>query len=370
MSRRAPTIHDVARLAGVSTSTASRALGNYGRVSGETRDRVLSAIQELGYRPNNLARSMITRRTNTLGIVCADISNPFFAGVVRGVADEAEARGYSTLLTNTYEDLGAERSAVDLLLDKQADGLIVAPADVVEVEHLAAVQAAGRHVVLIDRPSGAIDADTVTVDDVRATQEAVTHLLELGHRRIGILAELKAGREADWPSYLGTGLDRDRGRLNPSAARLLGYLKAHRAAGVRPDPALICRTGSYDADAAAAATRRLLAAPDRPTALITIDNVMTLGAFRVIHELGIDVPGELSLIGFDNLDWTTLVTPALTVIEQPLHAIGSRAAQRLIDRIDGDQSPPGVIHLPTRFVKRDSCAAVEVSPPERTDADR
>jgi LacI family transcriptional regulator len=356
---RPPTIRDVARVAGVSVATASRALGNYGRVSDDTRTRVLAATEQIGYRPNSLARSMITRRTNSIGVVCADISSPFFAGVVRGITDEAKRAGYDILLVNTDEDVDTERESVELLMDKRVDGLIVSAADVCEVEHLAAAQERGTPVVLIDRISSMLRADAVTVDDVGATEHAVTHLLGLGHRRIAILAELRIEREADWSALLGPELDRDRGELNASAARLLGYLRAHRTAGVEVDPSLVCRTGTYDVDAAARTATELLSRSDRPSALVTTDNVMTVGGFRAVRELDLDLPGDLSFVGFDNLDWTTLVRPALTLVEQPMHEIGEQAARRLVERIGGDDQEPRRILLPTSFLVRGSTAAVD-----------
>jgi LacI family transcriptional regulator len=213
-------------------------------------------------------------------------------------------------------------------------------------------------VVLFDRPSSAVGADAVTVDDVAAMREAVTYLLSHGHRRIGILTELRIEREADWATLLRPGLDRLRGEINASAARLLGYLRAHRDAGVEVDPSLVGRTGGYDVEGAAEATRRLLASPARPTALVTTDNMMTLGAYQAVRELDIEMPRDLSFVGFDNLDWTTLVRPALTVIEQPVHEIGARAARKLIDRLNGDEGPPELIELPTSFLVRESVAAV------------
>ncbi|MEV7429641.1 LacI family DNA-binding transcriptional regulator [Nocardioides sp. NPDC092400] len=360
---RNPTIRDVARVAGVSVATASRALGNYGRVSDETRARVQAATEEIGYRPNSVARSMITRRTNTIGVVCADISSPFFAGVVRGVTDEAKKAGFDILLVNTDEDVATEREAIALLMDKRVDGMVVSAADVCEVAHLATAQERGTPVVLIDRISSMLSADVVTVDDVRATELAVSHLLELGHRRIGILAELRIEREADWQTLLGPGLDRDRGELNASAARLLGYLRAHRAAGVPVDPTLVCRTGTYEVDGAVECARQLLSRSDRPSALVTIDNVMTVGGFRAVRELDLDLPGDLSFVGFDNLDWTTLVRPALTLVEQPVHEIGARAAQRLLERIAGDDQEPRRILLPTSFLVRGSTAPAAPAAP-------
>jgi LacI family transcriptional regulator len=353
---RRPTIRDVAAAAGVSVATASRALGNYGRVSDETRERVRSATQRIGYRPNSVARSMITRRTNTIGVICADISSPYFAGVVRGITDAATQAGFSVLLINTDEDVHKEREAVELLLDKRVDGLVVSAADVCDVAHLAEAQQRGTPVVLFDRISSQLAVDTVTVDDVSATQDAVAHLLGLGHTRIGVLAELRLEREADWVSLLGEDLDRERGELNASAARLLGYLRAHREAGVTVDPELVTRTGGYDIDGAVAAATRLLTRGDRPTALVTIDNLMTVGGFRAVRELGLELPRDLSFVGFDNLDWTTLVQPALTLVEQPVLEIGRLAAQRLVERLNGADDEPSLVTLPTAFLVRDSTA--------------
>ncbi len=354
-STRSPTLHDVAKLAGFGTSTTSRALGNYGRVAPDTRDKVMAAANELGYRRNNLARSLITGRTETIGVVCADMASPFFAEALRGISDYSREHGFSMLIVNTDEDLVAERDAIALLRDKQVDGIIVAPADVQRVEHLADFQRDGSVVVLLDRSSSEIDADSVTVDDVAAMTNGVENLIRAGHRRIGIVTELRLEREADWQTLLADNLeDVDRRTLNPSSRRLLGYLYAHRNLGIPVDPKLVARTGSHTVFAAREATLALFRNAE-PTALITVDNSTSVGAFGAIRQLGIRVPEDVSFIGFDNLDWTTLVTPAISVIEQPVHELGKMAARMIIDRLRGDNvMPTHDVALETRFVPRGS----------------
>ncbi|HIY64958.1 MAG TPA: LacI family transcriptional regulator [Candidatus Agrococcus pullicola] len=351
-----PTLHDVARAAGVSVSTTSRALGNYGRISQRTRAHIRWIADELGYRPNVIARSMITGKTQSLGVVCADLSSPFFAEALRGVSDLAKERGYSILIVNTDEDLKAEQDAITLLRDKLVDGVIVAPADVQCVEHLARLQRDGRPVVLLDRTSHALEADSVTVDDVAAVARATSHLLDAGHRRIGIVTELRTARESNWLALLTGGVGRT--ALNPSSRRLLGYIQAHQQHGVEIDPDLVARTGDTTVASALAAAREMIESSS-PTAVMSVDNTTSVGAFSAIRELGLSVPADVSFVAFDNLDWTTLVTPPLTVVEQPVYEIGRRAATALTDRLAGERDGAGEeILLETRFVERDSVAAV------------
>lgn len=350
-----PTLHDVARLAGVSVSTTSRALGDYGRISEKTRSHVRAIAEEIGYRPNVIARSMITGKTQSLGVVCADLSSPFFAEALRGVSDVAKERGYSILIVNTDEDLRAEQDAIALLRDKLVDGVIVAPADVQSVEHLERMQQENRPVVLLDRSSQALDADSVTVDDVAAVAHATAHLLDAGHRRIGIVTELRTAREADWQTLLGS--DVPRTALNPSSRRLLGFIQAHRQRGLDLDPTLVARTGDTSVDSARAAARKMIEQA-APSAIMSVDNTTSVGAFSAIRELGLRVPADLSFVAFDNLDWTTLVSPPLTVVEQPVYEIGRRAAIALTDRLVGTRTGEGEeILLETRFVERDSVKA-------------
>src|SRR4051812_25277002 len=183
----APTIPDVARRAGVSPATAARALGGYGSVSPAASDRVRAAAEALGYRANGVARSMITGRTMTLGVVLGDIENEFFSRVARGFTDVARAEGFDTIVANTDEQVGNERSAVRVFLERRVDGLMVAPASMTERAHLAAVRGSGAHLVVVDRRVPGLGVDTVLIDNVAAAGAAVAHLTAAGHRRIGVV---------------------------------------------------------------------------------------------------------------------------------------------------------------------------------------
>ncbi|MBP1705107.1 MAG: putative LacI-family transcriptional regulator [Chloroflexi bacterium] len=345
----APTIHDVAAAAGVSRATAARALGGYGPVSDDARARVMSAADRLGYRPNRLARSMITGTTHTLGVVIADIQLAFFAQAVRGISDAARAQEFEVILANTDEDRAKELAAVDVLIDKRVDGLIVAPADSAQTAHLAEAQRRGIPVVLIDRGAPGLRCDVVAVDNQRAARNAVNHLIRLGHRRIAIVTEASTALSA---AEIGRAHLPPAGQMT-SVLRQAGWAAALRGAGLPVTDELI-RTARYDRDDARAATAAAIAGADRPTAILTTDETMTLGALEAILEAGLDIPGDISLVGFDDSPWTTVVRPPLTVIAQPVYELGAMAARRLLARVAGDDSPPGPVFLDTSFILRGS----------------
>jgi len=323
----------VADLAGVSTATAARALGGYGSVSPEVRDRVAAAAAKLKYRRNSVARSMITGNTHTIGLVVADIENPYFARVVRGIADTAHAAGYEVLLANADEDPATERAAVRTLIEKRVDGLIIAPASTQEVPHLIELKTHGVPVVQLDRAIEGIDADAVVVDNEHAAQGAIAHLVGLGHRRIALLTS--------------------QGLIHTNQARLAGYLRGLEQAGLAADDDLI-RMAVYRRDAAIQETIAVLGLPDPATAIFTTDNLMSLGAFEGVQRAGRLVPDEVSIVGFDDLEWTTIVRPPLTVVAQPVYELGVTAAHRLLARIAGDESPATLITLATTFIVRGS----------------
>ena len=189
---RRPTVADVARRAGVSVATAGRALGGYGYVGEQTLERVQAAAQELGYSPNVVARSMRSGSTRTIGFVGSDIADPYFAEAMRGICDVAHREGYEAILTNSDERLDLEQRAVRTLLDKQVEGLVVAPSSVTNCDHLREAGAQGVPVVLLDRDLPQLDFDSVVVDNEAAAHAAVTHLLDLGHQRIGLLASVSS----------------------------------------------------------------------------------------------------------------------------------------------------------------------------------
>jgi LacI family transcriptional regulator len=330
----ARTIRDVAREAGVSQATAARALAGYGYVSDAARRRVRQAAITIGYRPNAVARSLVSGATRTIGVVVGDIENPFFAGAARGIADVLERDGYTLLLANSDEDLGRERRAVEALHDRQVDGLAVVPSSGDDGAHLAAILREGRPVVLLDRPIAGLGADAVLVDNGAGAERAVSHLAGLGHTRIGLVG--------DSPGIAST------------RERIDGYRAALAAAGLALDDDLVSLGGST-IDEGHRSALRLLARADRPSALFTVNNFMTAGALGAIRELGLEIPGDVALVGFDDLDWTTLVDPPITVVAQPVAELGRTVAERLLDRLGGDDGPPRETRLRTRLVVRGSC---------------
>ncbi|MEO5966564.1 MAG: LacI family DNA-binding transcriptional regulator [Candidatus Limnocylindrales bacterium] len=342
--RSAATIQQVADLAGVSVSTAARALGSYGSVSPAVRERVAAAAKTLGYRRNSIARSMITGTTHTIGLVVADIENPFFARAARGVADVAHRAGYEVLLVNSDENPSTERAAVRTLSEKQVDGLIIAPASSDSAHHLAELVAHGTPVVLIDRVIAGVEADAVVVDNEFAARRAVEHLTALGHTRIALLTS--------------------QGLVHTNQARLAGYLDGLQASGVPVAQELI-RMALYTREAAVHETQAVLGLAEPPTAIFTTDNLMSLGAVEGIQRSGRRVPEEISIVGFDDLEWTTIVRPPLTVVVQPVYELGAAAATRLFERIGGSEAPPDVLTLATTFVIRGSTGPIPATMPGR-----
>lgn len=338
------TINDVADRAGVSRSTTSRVLGGYGQASDEARERVLKAATELGYHVNTLARAMITGKSFTLGIVLADIENDYFARLARGAADAAKAAGFEILLANTDEDLQTERKAIQVLLDKQVDGFVIAPASSNYSDHLAAAKKRGIPMVLVDRKIPALKTDTVAIDNRLAARDAVQRLIDAGHTRIGMVTSAHEESPESAKTAVNTGHD-----------RVAGYQDALADAGIKADPTLL-RRGSYSSEAARAQTRAMLSSSRPPTAIFASDNVMLLGVFRACQDLGLQIPGQVSIVGLDDSDWTEIVTPRLSVIQQPVYEIGRLAVERLVARINGDSSR-GKDHLLQHvWIGRDSIA--------------
>jgi LacI family transcriptional regulator len=335
----------------VSTATAARALGRYGSVSKAARERVAEAARTLGYQRNELAATMITGRSNTVGLVVADIENPFFAAAARGVSDVARAAGYEVVLVNTDEDVATERSAVQVLVSKRVDGVIVAPASPVEVGHLAATQRAGCPVVLLDRQVDDLDADVVLVDNVGASTDVTKRLLAVGHTRVAMVTG-GAG------SAHRTSLSRP--SVSTARDRVDGYLATLANAGVA-DPAAYLRTGAHTKALAERLTAELLGLPHPPTAVFASDSVVALGVLKALRDANVGIPGQVSLVTFDDADWTGVVSPGISVVAQPAQELGRCAAEVLLERIAGGDAPPRSYVKSTSFVGRES-----IAPPPRT----
>ncbi len=353
------TIAEVAKLAGVSTATAGRVLGGYGYTSEEIRRRVRQSAESLNYRPNLLARGLITGKTKTIGVVAGDIQSPFYASILRGIADEARVEGFGVIVTNSDEILSREIDSVRLLLEKQVDGLIVAPCDTERADHLRLAVREGVALVQLDRVVEGLDAGSVSVDNREISRHAVASLIAAGHRRIGILAELERWGVGDVATFVRGVANRtiDPNGLFPSWQRLFGYVEAHLAAGVPVDHDMIGRVGTYSLAAARRRSRELLMSGLPPTALFTADGLMSRGAIDAIAELAIAIPDTISMIGFDDLDWMSFFKPGITAIAQPVAEIGQAAARLMLDSLADGKPPRDHFVLQAALVWRGSVAA-------------
>ncbi|VXB34957.1 conserved hypothetical protein [Microbacterium sp. 8M] len=322
---RQATVADVARRAGVGKSTASRALGGYGAVSEEVRDRVLAAAEELGYRPNELARSMNTGRSRTIGVVVGDVENPYFSVALRGISDTARAAGYDVVLANTSERLADERDAVRFFLDKRVDAMIVSPATSYDTEHLVTVLEASRPLVLLDRRVDSVDAVGVRVRIAAAAAQATELLIGLGHRRIAFVSALTT--DGDRFSGLETA-------VSSVSDRLAGLVGALQSNGIAVDPDLI-RYLAVDEAETAAIIDELLGMADPPTAILASDATVALNVLIALRSRRLSVPRDISVIAFDDSPWARISDPPLTGITHPIYEVGVTAAKAALRLIDG-----------------------------------
>lgn len=357
--KRKATIADVARRAGVSTATAGRVLGGYGYSSGQKRDLVLKAADDLGYRANQLARSLITGRTQTIGFIAGDIQSPFYAKILRGVSDALKSEGIGLLITNSDETIEGELEAIRLLQEKQVDGMILSPCDTHRSDHLRAI-AASMPMVLIDREVDGLEVDSVGVNSTAVAKDYVRTLIEAGHSRIGIVAELHSGPWQDPVEFIRQAR-KDPGSLGPmypSWQRFLGYVVAHDEAGIRVDPSLVARANSYAREDGCHEAAKLFQMRDRPTAVFAVDGVMTEGAMAAVYQAGLRIPEDLSFLAFDDLDWMSFIGTGISAIAQPRRGMGEAAARMLIERIEGLEGPPRRERLDVRYIERGSVRRV------------
>ncbi|MBW7883511.1 MAG: LacI family DNA-binding transcriptional regulator [Caldilineaceae bacterium] len=334
------TIRDVAQAAGVSVATASRVLSERGRASKETRAKVWRAATQLGYKPNLLARGLKRQKTDTVGLVITDIVNPFYADLASGVLNCAKQFGYHVILCATNEDEQQENEYLQILMNQRAAGIIAVPTGR-NLEIWTDALAKGVKLVLVDRElEGLSQADTVLLDNFSGAYDAVSYLIGLGHLRIAII---------NGPTTTTTGKE-----------RLAGYVKAMETAGLSLSDEYIS-VGSFKISGGYSAARQLLALPEPPTAIFAANNQLGQAAFKVMHEQGLSVPEDISLIVFDDVAWASLVDPPLTVVSQPTYAMGYFGMEALHRKLElGSDAPydvPKKLILPPKLVARASCCA-------------
>jgi LacI family transcriptional regulator len=322
---------DVAALAGVSLSTVSRAV-NGADVDAALAERVHHAAQLLGYRRDHAASTLrrADRQSGSVGLIFEDVSNPLFSVVHRGVEDVARGRGVLTFAASSDDDPEAERELAQAFSERGVDGLIIVPAGN-DHSYLLREREAGTAIVFVDRPPRLLEADAVLTDNSDGVRNAVTTLVERGHHRIG---------------YLG-----DRQRIFTAAERYRGFREALGAHGIEEDPASV-RLDLYDSEVAHDAARELLEGDERPTALLTGQNLITIGAVHALREL--DLQHTVALIGFDDLTLADALEPGLTVVAQDARALGRRAAELVFSRLDGYDGPARTALIPSTLIPRGS----------------
>jgi DNA-binding LacI/PurR family transcriptional regulator len=303
------TIYEVARAAGVSTATVSRALNGSAQVAERTRHRITEAIAALGYQPNHVARSLVLKATHTIAVLLPDITNPFFPALVKGVQLAADEEGYAVLLAHTGGDPAKEESYFQVLRGQQVDGVLLVGL-VSAPESLKGLVGRGLPVVTLDRPVDLPGSATVRVDHKAGGQLATEYLLELGHRRIAHISGPKG--------------------LGVTQERLDGYGRALSDHGVSFDEGLIAE-GDFSEDGGYRGIQELLRVRVRFTALFAANDLSAIGAMTALREYGLNVPGDVSVVGFDDIHVASYTSPKLTTIRQPIYDMGRAAAKLLID---------------------------------------
>lgn len=310
------TIRDVAQRAGVSVATVSYVLNGTRRMAPDTVARVRRAMAELEYQPNAVAQSLRTRTTHVIGVLVSDITNPFFATLVRGVEDAAVAAGYSVLVCNSDEDPSKGDSYMRLLLRRRMDGLLIAP--VRDGASPAIQELAKRRMpfVFVDRKAAGVPADAVLSDNVGGAYRATRHLIERGHRRIGIVLGIPGATTTE--------------------ERFAGYRQALEEAGI-PFVKELVAWGGYRIEGGQQAAAQLLSGPEPPTAIFSTNNQMTVGVLRELFLRRIPIPDKVAVVGFDDLELAEMMIPPLTVVAQDPYKIGRCALELLLERL----SDPG-----------------------------
>lgn len=341
------TMADVARHAGVSVATVSHVVNETRPVRDDTRRRVLESIRDTGYIQNTLARALAMSSTRSIGLSMSAISNPYFSAVVHALETGLSHSGYTLLLTDPHEDADRELRVVKALHERRVDAILMAPVPGSRENALAYLARHDVPTVLVDRL--AWDRfDQVSGENEHATGKLVTHLAELGHRRIGFVSGLKG--------------------LSTTDERVRGYHVGLQHHDLARDPALVVSGGSAT-EAARIATHRLMELAVPPTAIIVANNLMTIGVMRGLRDRGVGVPRDIALVSFDDFEWADLFSPRLTTIAQAVDAMGAEAVHLLLTRIKDPGLPPRTVRLAPTFVHRDSCGCPEgMMAPDRAGA--
>jgi len=327
------TIRDVAKHAGVASMTVSRVINDSGYVSEATRVKVEAAIEELGYVPNMLGPSLRFNQTNTLALIVADITNPFWTTVARGVEDAAQEQGYNVILCNTDESPEKQEQYLTMLLRRRIDGILLAPVNS-EPEAVNLIQKQGVSVVIVDRFVPGVDVDVIRGDSVGGAYQLTQHIIQLGHQNIAVLTGPKD--------------------VSTSSDRVQGFLQAMHDANIES-----CLNniywGNFTELSGYRKTKQMLMSQQLPTAIFATNNFIAIGALRALHDANKQVPDAVSVVAFDDFLDAISVDPFLTVVTQPSYEMGYQAAEMLLKRlVNEDKEGYSNILLPTKLVIRRS----------------
>jgi len=347
MRGKPPTIRDVALRAGVSVASASNVVNGNRPVGAESRRRVLEAIEALGYRTNRVASALRSKSTRLVGMVVPDITNVFFASLVHGIETLAERDGYDLLLVSSSEDPEIERRRIEALVARRIDGLIVVPAnDDSMVAFAAAERARLPPTILLDRAGAAPGFDTVTADCEAGGYAATRHLIGLGHREIALLTHSK--------------------HLRNISQRVAGYRRALAEAGLSEHERIVF--GGHDLDGLRGAIELELHRADPATAIFAVTNVCALAAIKASRGLGLDIPADISIVGFDDFDWMLALRPYLTTVAQPIDEFASASWRLLMLRLrQGVSAEIECVELPCTLKVRESTGRVRANLLKTTD---
>ncbi|KQR44512.1 LacI family DNA-binding transcriptional regulator [Frigoribacterium sp. CFBP 8754] len=335
----AVTIKDVATRAGVSPATASRVLSGNPSTSAESRELVERAVRELDFRPNAQARALRSTRSDTVGLLVSDVRNPFFADLAHTIEQALLELGYVTLLGNANENQQQQDRYLDTLISRRVDGVIVAPqgTDSASIEALLAREVP---TVFVDRTVPGLDVPSVTTDSGPGIRAAVRHLAELGHTRVGYIAG---------PQSVSTGRE-----------RLESWTAAIAEQGLSDDPALV-HVGDFQSASGSAAVHAFLSLDEPPTAILAADSLMAVGAIAMLHRLDLRIGRDVAVVAFDDIEWFSLIDPALTVISHSVEDMGATAVALLQEVISGGR--PESVTLVSELVIRASSSSPVPTPP-------
>jgi DNA-binding LacI/PurR family transcriptional regulator len=330
------TIYDVAKQAGVSISTVSRVLNNTGRISEKTRKRVLQVMEKLHYQPSMVASALTGKRTRTIGLVIPDVANPFFSEIARKVEDRGRELGFNVLMCNTDNNPDTEEMYLSLLKQKSVDGIIIGTTTK-NYQVLNELLEEHFPIALIAQDIPELAIDVVRVDDFLGGYQAVSHLVSLGHKKIAIVLG-NLSRTSD--KY-----------------RLQAYRQVMEEHGLGYDERLVVYT-DYSMEDGKRVALELLQSPLRPTAIFACFDSLAVGVYQAAKEIGLRIPDDLSVVGFDNTILATIVDPPLTTIAQPIDEMGRQVVDLIIREIEGEKSTKQRMILPPELIVRESTRAL------------